>query len=188
MKKIIFCVCLIYSALPSAASAECSREQAFDKMMKLNQLSASLQATVPTDPRQDGEAMNSAYEKIKDFTDRMAPAGPMLADGRYTEACKIYDETAKHFGFNLGASNALTMEQLQKNGGRKKAGDCDITEMAKQNVKLATDFQVAYGAGKFSYEQQRQFSKDSEKLNMLATSDPGAACREIKVLRSKYGL
>jgi hypothetical protein len=185
MKKLIIC---IYVAAVSTVNAECTREQAFNKMMKLNELSASLQSEVPLDPTKDVSGMNSSYLKMKDYTDRIAPAGPMLADGRYNEACKIYDDTAKHFGFNLTASKALTMDQLKKNGGKKNAGDCDISEMAKRNVKLATDFQLAYGEGKFTYEEQRQFSKDSEKLNMLATSDPGAACREMEVLRAKYGL
>ena len=185
MKKLIFSFFILTLDL---AYADCTRDQAFNKMMKLNQLSASIQSEVPLDPREDAGGMNAAYEKMKDYSDRMAPAGPMLADGRYNEACKIYDETAKHFGFNLGASNALTMDQLKANGGKKAKGDCDLTEMAKQNVKLATDFQVAYASGKFTYEEQRQFSKDSEKLNMLATSDPGAACREIEVLRTKYKL
>ena len=179
---------LLTLVLATNAWADCTRDQAFDKMMKLNQLSASLNAEVPIDPRVDGAGMNSAFQRIKEYTDRMAPAGPLLAEGRYNEACKIYDETAAHFGFNLASSNALTMDQLRKDGGRKKAGECDITELAKRNVQLATDFATAFGAGKFTYEQQRQYSKDSEKLNMLATSDPGAACREIEALRAKYGL
>jgi hypothetical protein len=118
----------------------------------------------------------------------MAPAGQLLADGKYNEACTVYDEVAQRFGFDMKSSNAITMDELRKNGGSKKAGDCDITELAKRNVQLATDFQKAYDAGKFSYERQRQFSKDSEKLNMLATSDPGAACRAIDELRAEYGL
>jgi len=82
----------------------------------------------------------------------------------------------------------MTIVQLRKNGAQTKAGGCDIVEMAKRNVKLATGFQAAYDAGKFTYDRQRQFSKDSEKLNMLATSDPKAACDEIDVLRARYGL
>jgi len=153
------------SFVPSIARAQCTRDQAFNKMMKVNQLSASLQAEVPLDPRKDPNGMNTAYQRVKEFTDMMTPAGPLLAEGKYTEACKIYDQVAAKFGFDLKGSKALTMDELRKNGGKKNAGDCDITEMAKRNVQLATDFQQAYASGKFTYERQRQFSKDSEKLN-----------------------
>jgi hypothetical protein len=175
-------------ASPGLAYTECTRDQAFDKMMKLNQLSASLQAEVPLDPRTNPGGSNAAYGRIKEFSEMIAPTGKLLADGKYNEACKAYDEIAQKFGFHMKGSDALTMDQLRKDGGRKKAGDCDITEMAKRNIELATDFQKAYDAGQFTYERQREFSKASEKLNMLATSDPGAACQEIARLRAEYGL
>lgn len=168
--------------------AECTRDQAFNKMMKINQLSASLQSEVPLDPRANPTGMKSSYERLKDYTDMMAPAGQLLADGKYNEACKIYDSVAARFGFDLKTSNALTMDDLRKDGGRKKAGGCDVTELARRNAEFAAAFASAYAAGAFSFEQQRQFSKDSEKLNMLATSDPSQACEEIARLKTKYGL
>ena len=174
--------------IPTIAHSECTRDQAFNKMMKINQLSASIQSEMPLDPRSEPGAAQTSYERLKDFTDMMAPTGQLLADGKYTEACAIYDQIAQKFGLNMKSSNALTMEQLRKSGGKKGPGGCDVAELARRNIKLATDFQAAYDAGKFTYERQRQFSKDSEKLNMLATSDPGAACRELDQLRAQYGL
>ncbi|MFN8392932.1 MAG: hypothetical protein U0136_21745 [Bdellovibrionota bacterium] len=189
MKKV-FCVAMLSLAgvLPLRANADCTRDDAFNKMMKMNQLSTKLQSEVPLDPRVDGAAMNSAADRIKAYADMMAPSGQLLAEGKYNDACALYDKVAAHFGFELDKSNALTMDDLRKNNGKKKAGDCDIVEMAKRNAALANDFKAAYDAGKFTYERQREYSKDSEKLNMLATSDPGAACREIDALRAKYGL
>lgn len=186
MKQIF--LCLVVIAFPSLAHTECTRDQAFNKMMKINQLSASLQAEVPLDPRSNPGGSNAAYERMKEFTDMMAPTGQLLADGKYNDACKAYETIAQKFGFDMKGPNALTMEQLRKDGAKKKSSDCDISEMARKNMELVTDFQKAYDAGKFTYERQRQFSKDSEKLNMLATSDPGAACREIARLRAEYGL
>jgi hypothetical protein len=186
MKQIF--LCLVVIAFPTLAQTECTRDQAFNKMMKINQLSASLQAEVPLDPRSDPADSNAAYERMNEFTEMMAPTGQLLAAGKYNEACKAYDAIAQKFGFDMKGSNALSMEQLRKDGGKKKAGDCDVTELARRTVELATDFQKANDAGKFTYERQRQFSKDSEKMNMLATSDPGAACSEIARLRAEYAL
>jgi hypothetical protein len=80
------------------------------------------------------------------------------------------------------------MDDLRKNGGAKKAGGCDVTELARRNAELAVAFSQAYAAGDFTFERQREFSKDSERLNMLSTSDPSRACEEIARLKTKYGL
>jgi hypothetical protein len=172
----------------SIALADCTKDQAFNKMMKVNQINVALQAEIPKDPSADVDAFNAVVERNQDFASMMAPAGPLLASGKYNEACAIYDQITAKYGTGLKAPPPTTMEEIKKSGAQKKKGGCDIVEMAKRNAQLAVDFQAAYDEGKFTFERQRQFSKDSEKLNMLATSDPSAACDEIEALRAKYGL
>jgi hypothetical protein len=186
LSPTIFVVPLILFS--SVALADCTKDQAFNKMMKVNQINVAIQAEMPKDPSADVDAANAAVERIQDFATMMAPAGPLLAAGKYNEACIIYDQITAKYGAGVNAPPPTTMEQIKKNGAQKKKGGCDIIEMAKQNAQLAVDFQAAYDEGKFTTERQRQFSKDSEKLNMLATSDPSAACDEIALLRRKYGL
>lgn len=188
MKNILlnFIISTLFSS--NLVLADCNKEQAFDKMIKLNQLNVELQNEVPKDPTTDPDAMNRAYERIKEYTDLIVPAGPLLAAGKYNEACAIYDQTAKHFNFNISSAKSLSMKQLQKDGGRSVSGKCNISDVAKRSVGLAQDFAKAYEEGRFTYERQRQFSKDSEELNALASSDPGRACEGIEKLRAEYGL
>ncbi len=186
--RYIFPLIITAFTLPNLVIAECTRDQAFNKMMKLNQLNMDIQSQVPADPRKHPRAMSEAHAKMVMFTTEMAPAGPLLADGKYNEACAIYDKVAAKFGFNLNAAKSLTMEQLEKDGGKSVGGKCDVTEMAIRNAKLMEDFSKAYDAGKFTYERQREFSKDSENLGRFGSSDPGKACDEIARLRDKYQL
>ena len=187
-KKLILNIAASFSAISLQAVADCTKDQAFNKMMKVNQINVALQAEMPKDPSADVDAANAVVEKIQDFASMMAPAGPLLAAGKYSEACAIYDQITAKYGAGVKAPPATTMDEIKANGAQKKKGGCDIVEMAKQNAQLSVDFASAFDAGKITQERQRQFSKDSEKLNMLATSDPSAACDEIAALRAKYGL
>ena len=188
MNKILLVAffALILTASPSYA--DCTREQAFNKMTKLNQLNIKLQSEVPLDPSKDPEAMNQAYLRNKEFADQMAPAGPLLAAGKYREACAIYDQVAVHFNFDLSSAKGLTMKQLSRDGGKSVSGGCDISEVARRTIALTKDFQTAYDAGRFTYQRQREFSKDSEEAARLSTTDPGRACQKLDELRKKYEL
>ncbi|HEY8241499.1 MAG TPA: hypothetical protein VIH35_08630, partial [Kiritimatiellia bacterium] len=147
------------------------------------QLNIKLQGEVPLDPRKDPAAMERALARNKDFAERVAKASLLLAQGHHDEACAIYDQLAKEYNFSFDAAPSLTMDDLAKPGP-----GCDVTEAAKRMVALATDFQKAYAEGRFTFEQQRQFSKDHETAAALATVDPAKACAEIDALRAKYGL
>jgi hypothetical protein len=178
-----FIALLLVFFAASQARAGCTRDEAFNKMIALQQLNIKLQGEVPLDPRTDPAAMEKAYARNKDFADRMAKAGPLLAAGKFDEACAIYEQLAKDYDFPLGATPSVTMDTVTNS-----TGGCDVTEAAKRMVALAQDFQKAYAEGRFTYEQQRQFSKDHEAAAALLTVDPGKSCAEIDALRAKYGL
>jgi len=77
---------------------------------------------------------------------------------------------------------------LAADGGKSVSGGCSLTDVSERTVQMMLDFQRAFNEGKFSYERQRQFSKDSEALGRLSGSNPGAACKEIERLRKDYNL
>ena len=188
MKIILSAVAALVLAVNSPARAGCTPDEAMNKMIALNQLNIKLQGEIPLDPTKDPEAMNRAFERAKAFSEAMAKAGPLLADGKFDEACAIYDKVAKDFDFSFPATSSLKMDDLRKDGGAGPTGECDITQAAERMVALAEDFEKAYAAGKFSYERQRQFSKDTEPVAALTSTDPSKACEEIAALRKKYGL
>lgn len=188
MKIILSAAMALLVALASTTRAGCTPDEAFNKMIALNQLNIKLQGEVPLDPTKDPEGMNRAFERAKAFSEAMAKAGPLLADGKFDEACAIYDKIATDFDFSFPATPSKTMDDLRKDGGTGSTGDCDVAGAAERMLALAEDFEKAYAAGKFSYERQREFSKDSETAAALTTVDPSKACEEIAALRKKYGL
>ena len=188
MKTILSAAVVLLLAVSTVTRAGCTPDEAMNKMIALNQLNIKLQGEVPLDPTKDPEAMNRAFERAKVFSEAMAKAGPLLAEGKFDEACAIYDKVAKDFDFSFLATPSLTMDDLRKDGGAGAGGECDVTQAAERMLALAEDFEKAYAAGKFSYERQREFSKDSETAAALTTVDPSKACQEIAALRQKYGL
>ena len=187
MRIAVTAAALLFAVTP-IARAGCTADEAFNKMIALNQLNIKLQGEVPLDPTKDPEGMDRAFQRAKVFTDAMAKAGPLLADGKFDEACAIYDKIAKDFDFSFPATTSLKMDDLRKDGGAGPTGGCDLTKAAESMLALAEDFEKAYAAGKFTYERQREFSKDTEPVAAMTTTDPSKACEEIAALRTKYGL
>ena len=188
MKIILSAALFLLVSITPLARAGCTPDEAMNKMIALNQLNIQLQGEVPLDPTKDPEAMNRAFERAKIFSEAMAKAGPLLAEGKFDEACAVYDKVAKDFNFSFPETPSVTMDDLRGDGGAGAGGECDVTQAAERMLALAEDFEKAYAAGKFSYERQREFSKDSETAAALTTVDPSKACEEIAALRKKYGL
>jgi hypothetical protein len=100
----------------------------------------------------------------------------------------LYEGLAQEFGFDLkeGSAATLTIEQLQKDGGRL-GGECDLTAAAKKSVDLGKKFEVKYNAGQMSPEQQKLFSAEMTQVGTLMYSSPSQACQKMKEMEPRYG-
>src|SRR4051812_44132581 len=72
---------LVFAALclSSASAAACTREQAFNRMMALNQYGMKLQASLP-DPLKDPQGYEARYARVNEFSTRLGAVGKPLAD------------------------------------------------------------------------------------------------------------
>jgi hypothetical protein len=164
--------------LINAASAECTRDQAFNKMMELNKYSTQLQMQMP-DPKKDPSKFNQEQEKFQTYSKRLASGGPLLAAQKYNEACKVYEDLAKDFKVPESNGKTLTMERLHTDGGRGPQGSCDLTAAAMKMAELSNAFKKAADAGKFPYERSREFGVATEKIGIAMNEDPSRACLMI---------
>jgi hypothetical protein len=69
----------VLAALTSTVTfAACTRDQAFNRMMALNQYGMTLQSDLP-DPLADPHGYNAKYPRVTDFNTRLASVGKTLA-------------------------------------------------------------------------------------------------------------
>jgi hypothetical protein len=101
---IFIALALIVSQRPAhaAAPATCSRDDAFNRMMALNQFGMKLQNALP-DPLKDPAGYEANYRQVIGFNTRLAAIGKTLAAEKYAEACATYDTLAKRYKVNLPA-------------------------------------------------------------------------------------
>lgn len=178
---------LLLSAINSA-HADCTREEAFNKMMALNPVTGRMQQDWAETLQKNPAAANAKVEKIKAFSGRLGEASTLLAQEKYGAACVIYDALAKEAGVSLENSGTLTMKQLETDGGRGTNGACDLTEAAKRSNALAASFHKQYPPGKATDAQSRDFSKRMSDIGIEMSSNPSKACALIDDATKQYGL
>ena len=100
--------------LVELAHADCTQEQAFNKMMVLNQAKSEVQAKMNSLPA--GPAKNSVMARWARLGQEIAMVGKDLASKNYNVACTKYDQIAQRHKINVEevAKRSKTVAQLKK--------------------------------------------------------------------------
>ena len=171
----------------AASVAACTREEAFNRMMALNQYNMTLQATLP-DPLKDPDGYEARRPRVTDFAVRLAAAGKTLAENRFDAACKSYDTLATDYGVDYRAQNVRPLSALEGEAKHPPTDRCDLAEAARRSVALTQAFQQRARDAQLPREDWQRFGKDSEPVGLLMQQDPAKACALIDDLAKTYRL
>jgi hypothetical protein len=185
-KFFILIICGLIFA--KTAEGDCTRDQAFDRMMESNKKSASYQARVFDLLHKDPAKFNIEQEKFKAFSTKLGSGGALLASQKYNEACKLYDSLDKEYLLTPDNGKTLTMKDLEKNGGQKKEGGCDLTQAAIAMSEMSSSFQKQFAAGKISQARSAEFTRATQPIGITMSENPSKACEMIKETSKNFGL
>ncbi len=190
MKKInLVMIISLLILFPVMVIAECSEEQAFNRMMEMQQHSNKMQMEITAALNSQDPAANTKIQKFQEFSTRLGSGGQLLADKKYTEACNLYASLSKDYGFKLGQGNTLSVADLKKDGGRSKGnGRCDLADAALRMGHITEAFQKKFESGQLSQVQQRQFSDQTTEIGTMMNSNPSQACDMMDGLESRFAL
>jgi hypothetical protein len=175
---------LFASWLASPASAACSRDDAFNKMMALNQYGMKLQAALP-DPLKDPAGYNANYQRVIDFGTREGEVGKILAAEQYDQACAAYDAIARDFHVDMASQHVRPMKEVEAEAKKPPKGKCDLAEAARRSMWLTETFQKHTDGG--DRDAWQRFGKETEPVGLLMQQDPNEACGLIDDIAAKYG-
>jgi len=179
------CCFIVLGALCSNfANAVCSRDDALNKMMALNQYGMKLQAALP-DPLKDAAGYNANYKRVIDFNTRLGAVGKTLAAEHYDEACATYDALAAEYHVDLAAQHVRPMKEIEAEAKHPPKGKCDLTEAARRSMWLTETFQKHTDGG--DRDAWQRFGKETEPVGLLMQQDPNEACLLIDDIAAKYG-
>ena len=186
MLKVWLAIIFVAAALASTtALAACTREQAFNRMMALNQYGMKLQATLP-DPLADPQAYNARYPRVNEFSTRLGAVGKTLADQKYDDACASYDALAKDYNVDLAAQGVRPLSALEAKGKHANA-TCDLAEASRRSMWLTESFQHKAQAEHLGRDDWQRFGKQTEPIGPLMQQDPQKACSMIDDVAAEYG-
>ena len=171
---------------PALAHASCTRDEAFNRMMALNQYGMKLQAALP-DPLQDAKGYEANYQRVIDFNSRLGAVGKPLADAKYDEACTTYDALAKEYGVDIAAQGVRPLSVLEEEGRHPPKTGCDLAESSRRSMWLTETFQKHAQAANLQRDDWQQFGKEMEPVGLLMQQDPNQACALIDTIATKYG-
>jgi len=171
-------------ALPFCAHAACTRDDAFNKMMALNQFGMKLQASLP-DPLKQPEVYNAKYPRVTEFGTRLAAVGKTLAAEQYDQACTTYDALAKDYGVDYAAQKVRPISALEAD--KPAPGHCDLAEAARRSMWLTETFQKHAEASSMTRDDWRRFGKQTEPVGLMMQQDPDKACALIDTIAAGYG-
>lgn len=174
---------LVTALLLASHAAACSRDDAFNKMMALNQYSMKLDAALP-DPLKDAAGYNANYQRVIDFDTRLAAVGKVLAAQQYDAACATYDALASEFHVDMAGQRVRTMKQIEAESEHPVPGKCDLAEAARRSMWLTETFQKHAEGDRDAWQR---FGKDIEPVGLLMQQDPNEACGLIDDIAAKYG-
>lgn len=182
MSAVVLAACA-----PVLAAVACTREDAFNRMMALNQFGMKLQAALP-DPSKDPAGYEAKFPRVVAFSTRVAAVGKTLAAEKWADACGAYDAIAHDYGVDYAAQKVRPLSAYEADARRPPTDRCDIAEASRRSVALTEAFRRKADAGKLLREDWQSFGKDTEQAGLLMQKDPEKACRRLADIAAKYGL
>ena len=180
-------IAFVLAALASTAShAVCTREQAFNRMMALNQYGMKLQSDLP-DPLEDPHGYSAKYPRVTDFNTRLAAVGKTLAAQKYDDACASYDALAKEYGVDLSAQGVRPLSVLEAESKHPPKTGCDLAEASRRSMWLTESFQKKAQAEHLGRDDWQRFGKETEPVGPAMQQDPNKACALIDTIARQYG-
>lgn len=170
----------------SLAHAACTRDQAFNRMMALNQYGMKLLASLP-DPLKDPKGYEASYQSVNDFNSRLGAVGKPLADGKYDEACTSYDALANEYGVDLAGQAVRPISAVEAEVRHPPKSGCDLAESSRRSIWLTESFQKHAQEAHLQREDWQQFGKEFEPVGLLMQQNPDQACALIDIIASRYG-
>ena len=180
-------IAFVLAALVStAAPATCTREQAFNRMMALNQYGMKLQSDLP-DPLADPQGYEAKYPRVTDFNTRLASVGKTLAAQQYDDACASYDALAKDYGVDLAGQNVRPLSAIGAESKHPSKSGCDLAEASRRSTWLTESFQKKAQDEHLGRDDWQRFGKQTEPVGPLMQQDPVKACALIDSIARQYG-
>src|SRR5437868_2138316 len=185
MRNLHLCLALSLAANFAQAHA-CTREDAFNKMMALNQYGMKLQAALP-DPLKDAAGYNANYRRVIDFNTRLGDVGKVLAAQQYDQACATYDALANDFHVDLAGQHVRSMKELESEAKHPPKGKCNLTEAARRSMWLTESFRKHAQDHQLDRDAWQRFGKVTQPLGLLMHQDLNDARGLIYDIATKYG-
>jgi hypothetical protein len=167
-------------------SLACTRDDAFNSMMALNQYGMKLQAALP-DPLKDPQGYEANYQRSIDFDTRLADVGKTLAAEKYDEACTTYAALAKDYGVDMAAQHVRPLSALESESAKPPKGGCDLAESARRAMWLNESFTKRADLNHLGRDERQAFGKENAQVGLLMQEDPSRACALIDRIATKYG-
>jgi len=184
MCNLRFCFALAFAASVVHGHA-CSRDDAYNKMMALNQYGMKQQAALP-DPLKDPAGYNANYQRVVDFGTRLGDVGKTLAAKEYDQACAKYDALARDYRVDMAGQHVRPLSEIEAEAKKPPKGKCDLAEAARRSMWLTESFQKHAEAEHLDRDAWQRFGKETEPVGLLMQQDPNEACGLIDIA-SKYG-
>jgi len=164
----------------------CTREDAFNRMMALNQYGMKLQSDLP-DPQKDPLGYDAKFPRVTDFNSRLAAVGKTLADANYNAACASYDALAKDYAVDLAAQGVRPLSALEAEARNPPKSRCDLAEASRRSMWLTEEFRKRADAEHLDRDAWQRFGKDTEPVGLVMQQDPVKACAMIDRIATQYG-
>lgn len=174
---ILLLVALII-VLPVRSMA-CTQEEALNKMMAIGRAQTRL-INQPDDASQ---------MRVVKLATEVASVGQVLADKKYDEACRRYDEIAAKFDIDLKAESTgmVTIQDIKKDGG-KRGGVCSQSDAHKRMMDYFGQIDDRIANRDEGQLTATRFRNDTTSLNEIMYTDPSEVCRRLDGLKEKYHL
>jgi hypothetical protein len=163
---------------PSSVSAECTRDQAFNKMLALGRAKARFQAT---------EGMS---QRVAVLTVDIANVGKTLGDKKYGEACQRYDEIAAKYSIDLKEmqKGLIDTAAIKKDGGKGGPGGCSQADASKKMMDTVNKLQDRAALGEGDMNDISRFMNALNPYGELMSTNPTEYCKKVAEISKQFGV